>query len=152
MQVDRHEPICRLIDRSLAGAASPSEERSLQDHLSTCAACQEYLEISQRAILSLGGFAFEVDPSLQEKVMGALAAQRAKDNPIPVWWGRVAALLLTVVGSFATWRFAGLIAAAFHLQPAQIQLGLAAFWIAPSVCFCLLFLLLPVSAEKGSLL
>jgi hypothetical protein len=147
MQIDRHEPICQLIDKSLAGAATPAEVRSLQDHLATCAGCQEYLETSQRAILSLSGFAFEVDPRLQEKVMGALIAQRAGDNPIPVWWGRVAALVLTVAGSFATWRFAGLAAAAFHVQPAQIQLGLATFWIAPSVCFCLLFLLLPFSVE-----
>jgi predicted anti-sigma-YlaC factor YlaD len=155
MQVDRHEPICQLIDKSLTGAATLDEERSLQDHLSTCAACRQYLETSQRAILSLSGFAFEVNPSLQEKVMEALVAQRGDDNPIPVWWGRVAALVLTVVGSFATWRIASLAAAAFHLQPAQIQLGLAAFWIAPSICFCLLLLLLPFSADgwmnkKGS--
>jgi anti-sigma factor RsiW len=155
MQVDRHEPICRLIDQSLAGAASPAQERSLQDHLSTCVACQEYLETSQRAIASLSGFAFEVNPRLQEKVMGALLARRGNDNPIPVWWGRVAALLLTLVGSFTTWRFASLAAAAFHWQPSQLQLGFAAFWIAPSVCFCLLFLLLPFSADgwmnkKGS--
>jgi anti-sigma factor RsiW len=149
MQIDRHEPICHIIDKSLAGAASPDEERSLQHHLSTCVACQQYMESSQRAIAGLGGFAFEVDPNLQEKVMGALVAQtRKEDNPIPVWWGRAAALALTVAGSLATWRFASLSAATFHLRPAQIQLGLAAFWIAPSVCFCLLFLLLPFSADS----
>jgi anti-sigma factor RsiW len=151
MQVDRHEQICHIIDKSLAGAASPDEERSLQHHLSTCFACREYLESSQRAIAGLGGFAFEVDPNLHEEVMGALVAQiREGDNPIPVWWGRAAALLLTVAGSLATWWFANLTAATFHLRPAQIQLGLAAFWIAPSVCFCLLFLFLPFSAESLS--
>jgi anti-sigma factor RsiW len=156
MQIDRHEPFCDIIDKSLAGAALPAEERSLQHHLSTCLACQQYLESSQRAIAGLSGFAFEVDPNLQEKVMAALVAQtREEDHPIPVWWGRAAALLLTIAGSLATWRFASLAAATFHLRPDQIQLGLAAFWIAPSVCFCLLLLLLPFSAEgwmnkKGS--
>jgi predicted anti-sigma-YlaC factor YlaD len=156
MPIDRHEPMCHIIDKSLAGASSPVEERFLQEHLSTCGACREYLESSQRAIAGLGGFAFEVDPNLQEKVMLALVAQARKgDHPIPVWWGRAAALLLTIAGSLTTWRFASLAAAIFHLQPDQIQLGLAAFWIAPSVCFCLLFLLLPFSAEgwmnkKGS--
>src|ERR1700761_5776205 len=138
----------QLIDKSLAGVASPVEERALQDHLATCATCRLYLETSQRAIASLSGFAFEVDPGLQEKVMGVLVAQaRENENPIPVGWWRVAALVLTIAGSFATWRFAGLTAAAFHLQAVQLQLGLAAFWIAPSICFCLLFLLLPLSAD-----
>jgi hypothetical protein len=156
MQTDRHEPICRLIDKSLAGAATPDEERSLQNHLSMCVACQQYLETSQRAISGLSGFAFEVDPNLQEKVMAALTAQKRKEETrIPAWWGRAAALVFTIAGSLATWHFASLIAAIFHFRPDQIQLGIATFWIAPSVCFCLLFLFLPFSADgwitkKGS--
>jgi hypothetical protein len=158
MQFDRHEPICQIIDKSLAGAATVAEERTLHEHLATCVPCSEYLETSQRAIAGLGGFSFDVDPGLQEKVLAALALQPPRlrqDNSLPLWWGRLAALMLTVVGSFATWRFAGATASALHLQPAQIQFGVVWLWIAPSVCVSLLFLLLPVSAaswiyEKGS--
>jgi hypothetical protein len=55
------------------------------------------------------------------------------------------ALGLTVIGSFAASQLGSLAAVPFHLQPAQLHLGLATFWIAPSLCFCLLFLLLPVA-------
>ncbi len=158
MPFDRHEPICQIIDKSLAGAATLAEERTLHEHLATCVPCSEYLETSQRAIAGLGGFSFDVDPELQEKVLAALARQPSRlrqNHSLPLWWGRLAALMLTVVGSFATWRFASVIAAALHLEPAQIQLGVIWIWIAPSVCISLLFLLLPVSAaswihEKGS--
>jgi hypothetical protein len=158
MQFDGHEPICHIIDKSLAGAASLAEEQTLHQHLAHCAPCSEYLEASQRAIAGLGGFSFDVDPGLQEKVLAALARQPSRlrqDNSLPLWWGRLAALMLTVVGSFALWRFASVIASALHLEPAQIQFGVVWLWIAPSVCVSLLFLLLPVSAaswihEKGS--
>ena len=158
MQFEGHEPVCHIIDRSLAGAASLAEERTLHEHLAICVPCSEYLEASQRAIAGLGGFSFDVDPGLQEQVLAALARQPSRlreDTSLPLWRNRLAALLLTVVGSFATWRFASATASALHLQTAQVQFGLVWLWIAPSVCVSLLFLLLPVSAaswihEKGS--
>ena len=77
MQVDRHQEIRHIIDRSLEGAASLQEEQALREHLLTCAPCQEYLNASHRAIAGLGGFSFEVNPELHGKVLAALT-QRAQ--------------------------------------------------------------------------
>jgi hypothetical protein len=154
MQADRHQPICHIIDKSLVGTASLKEQQTLREHLLVCASCNEYLGASHRAIASLGGFSFDVDPALQERVLASVARQRSETRRIfsmPVWWSRVVALLLTMAGSFAATRLAGLAAPVFRLQAAQIQLGVAAFWIAPSVCFCLLFFVLSVSPNKKRL-
>jgi len=151
MEIDRHESICHMIDKALAGAASLDEEQALREHLATCAACEQYLNASQRAIAGLGGFSFEVDPALDAKVLAALALEPGvakRTRPMPMWWSRLVALVLTVTGSFAASRLAGLAAAVFHVEPAQIHAGLVAFWIAPSVGFCLLFLLLSISPAR----
>jgi hypothetical protein len=154
MQTDRHQPICHLIDKSLVGAASLEEEQTLREHLLACTACNEYLAASHRAIAGLGGFSFEVDPGLEEKVLASLARQQSdskQNHSMPVWWSRLAALVLTIAGSFAVSRLADRAAPVLHMQATQIQLGLAAFWIAPSVCFFLLFLVLSVSPNKKGL-
>ena len=144
MQVDRHQEIRHIVDRSLAGAASLEEEQALREHLITCVACQEYLNASHRAIAGLGGFSFEVNPDLHGKVLAALTlrAQQLDTNRIeqrPMLWSYLAALVLTICGSFAAARFSGLAGAVFHLQPALLHFGLLALWIVPSLCFCLLF-------------
>jgi hypothetical protein len=144
MQVDRHQEIRHIIDRSLAGAASLQEEQALREHLLTCVGCQEYLNASHRAIAGLGGFSFEVNPDLHGKVLAALTlrAQQLDTNRIeqrPMLWSYLAALALTICGSFAAARFSGLAGAVFHLQPALLHFGLLALWIVPSLCFCLLF-------------
>ena len=72
MQVDRHQEIRHIIDRSLVGAASSQEEQTLREHLLTCVACQQYLKASNEAIAGLGGFSFEVNPDLHGKVLAAL--------------------------------------------------------------------------------
>jgi predicted anti-sigma-YlaC factor YlaD len=148
MEVDRHESIRHTIDKSLAGAASREEEHALREHLAACAACEEYLDASRRAIAGLGGFSFEVNPALDAKVLAALSLEAGvaqRTRPIPMGWSRLAALVLTVTGSLAASRFAGPAAAVFHMEPAQMHAGLVVLWIAPSVGFCLLFLLLSAS-------
>jgi hypothetical protein len=144
MQIDRHQEIRHIIDRSLVGGVSLQEEQTLREHFLTCAPCQEYLNASQRAIAGLGGFSFEVNPDLHDKVIAALAAraQQLETNRIkqrPMFWSYVAALVLTVAGSLAAAQFSGLAVAVFHLQPAPLHFGLLALWIVPSLCFCLLF-------------
>jgi hypothetical protein len=96
---------------------------------------------------------FDVDPALGERVLASLVGQQSETRRIfsPVWWGRAAALVLTMAGSLAASRLAGLAAPVFRLQAARIQLGVVAFWIAPSVCFCLLFFVLSVSPTKKRL-
>jgi hypothetical protein len=142
MQVDRHQQIRQIIDKSLAGAASPQEEQTLREHFRTCAPCQEYLDAGHRVIAGLGGFSFEVNPDLEGKVIAALAlrAQQLESRRVKqtaLWWGY--AVALTVGGSFAAARFSSLAAAVFHLQAAPLHAGLLAFWTVPSLCFCLLF-------------
>ena len=144
MQVDRHQEIRHIVDRSLAGAASLQEKQALREHLITCVACQEYLNASHRAIAGLGGFSFEVNPDLHGKVLAALTlrAQQLDTKRIeqrPMLWSYLTALALTICGSFAAARFSGLAGAVFHLQPALLHFGLVALWIVPSLCFCLLF-------------
>jgi hypothetical protein len=149
MQADRHESICHIVDKSLAGAASAEEEQTLGQHLRTCTPCSEYLEASQRAIAGLGGFSFDVNPELQERVLASVERQSLEEKrrqPITLWGNRLVALLLTVAGSFTASRLASPAAEVFHLQPAKIHFGLLAFWIVPSVCFCLLYLLLTGSS------
>jgi hypothetical protein len=141
---NRHEEICHIIDRSLVGSASSLEEQALREHLPTCVACQEYLNASHRAITGLGGFSFEVNPDLQQKVLAALtvrAQQLASEGAgqRPMLWVFPAALVLTICGSLVAMRFSGLAGAVFHLQPALMHFGLLALWIVPSFCFCLLF-------------
>jgi hypothetical protein len=144
MQVDRHQEIRDIIDRSLVGAVSRQEEQALREHLLSCASCQEYLHASHQAIAGLGGFSFEVNPELQGKVVAALAlrAQQLEAGRIgrrPMLWSYLAALVLTVAGSLAAARFSGLAGAVFHIEPEPLHIGLLALWIVPSLCFCLLF-------------
>jgi hypothetical protein len=135
-----------MIDESLAG---PVQQEPLREHLQTCAQCQQYLAASKRAIAGLGGFSFEVDPGLNGKVSASLRlrAQQIKATQP----GRrqlvlscMLALILTAVGSFLDLRLSGSIASAFDLQRVQVQQGLIAFWIIPSLCLLLLFPILPL--------
>ena len=72
MNIDQHESFQRMIDESLAGGISAEREKSLREHLDTCASCQEYLSASNRVIAGLGGFSFEVDPTLNARVLASL--------------------------------------------------------------------------------
>jgi hypothetical protein len=153
MPTDRHQSICHLIDKSLADNISVQEEQSLRQHLSACAACQEYLDASNRAIASLGGFAFEIDPGLPDKITAALTIRAAQLETRQIShrqlaWSYVAALLLTLAGSFVAMQLGGRAAAALSLTHQQVQFGLMALWIVPSVCFCLLLPTLPLLSKK----
>jgi len=55
MQIDsnRHPTFCALIDKSLAGAATPEEEQSLREHLAGCAPCAEHLDATRRVVSGL---------------------------------------------------------------------------------------------------
>jgi len=155
MRIDpvvRHESICRIIDQSLAGAATPEQERMLHDHLPGCAACSEHLDTGRRAIAGLNGFSFKVDSALDHKVLAALALraqqmQARRQVRRQSWWSCGIALLLTATGSFLAAQLGERATEAFHLASAQLELGITTFWIAPSLCVCLLFLLLTLSTD-----
>jgi Na+/proline symporter len=149
MNTDHHQSFQHMIDESLSGGISAEREQSLREHLDTCAPCQEYLSVSNRVIAGLGGFSFEVDPILNARVFASL---RRPVQPDRRRWAliSVAAVVLTMGGSFVELQFGGLIASVFDLQRMQLRQGLLAFWILPSLCFLLLFPLLSLLSKAGT--
>jgi hypothetical protein len=161
MKADLHETIRRIIDRTLVDGLSLQEEQSLREHLRVCAECQAYFSNGARVIASLSEFSFAVDPGLQAKVCAALKlrAQQLESRQFSrrLVWSCVIALLLTAAGSFIDLQFGKRAAAFFHLQSTQVQRGLLAFWIMPSLPLLLLFPILSMLStsstnQKGSIL
>ncbi len=153
MQPDRHESIYRLIDQSLAGEISSEEEQSLRRHLLACVLCRQYLDVSNRAIAALGEFSFETDPNLPDTIVAALTIRAAQleTNRLShrqLAWSYVAALILTLAGSFAALQLSDRVASVFSVSQQQVQLGLIAVWIVPSVCFCLMLPTLPLVSKR----
>jgi anti-sigma factor RsiW len=143
------------------GEASAQEQQSLREHLRACAQCETYANDGRRAIAGLSGFSFAADPGLQAKVHAALdlrmqqlrAARpnRRRPNYQRIVQVSIAALLLTIIGSFGALHIGNPLAAVLHLPLSQTQAGLFTFWIAPSWCFALLLpLLLLVSARSAN--
>jgi anti-sigma factor RsiW len=155
MNVDLHQKVRQIIDKSLLGELPVHEAQTLQEHVAICDRCREYLETSNRVVAGLGGFSFDVDPELQGKVMASLALRaeqlQSSARPMPIGWIYLAALLLTVGGSILFARCSSLLVGLFNLQPDALRAGVVALWIVPSLCFCLLFPVLHrlATGEKG---
>jgi hypothetical protein len=153
MRSDEHESFQRRIDETLAGEIAVGKEESLREHLQSCMECQEYLAASTRVIAGLGGFSFDVDPALEEKVFASIslrAQQIESGQPSRkrMAWICVTAVLLSVAGSFIDLQFGGLIASVVDMQRTQMRHGLVIFWILPSLCFLLLFPILPLLSHR----
>jgi predicted anti-sigma-YlaC factor YlaD len=153
MSSERHQLFEEMIDRSLAGAGTPEEERSVEEHVGACAGCQEYLSASRRAIAGLRGFSFEAGPGLNARVMAAVRMRervRAEQMEARRRWMRlsVVALVLTVLGTVVDLRVGHWAAGFFGLPSIGVQQGLLALWIVPSFCLLLLFPMLPLLAAK----
>jgi hypothetical protein len=149
MNLNHHEAFQRAIDENLAGGMPADREQSLREHLDICAQCQEYLNASRRVIAGLGGFSFEVDPTLKAKVLSSL---RRPAQPGSRRWAlmSVAAAMLTIGGSFLDLQFGDLIATVFDIHRVPLRQALLVFWIVPSLCVLLLFPLLPLLAKAGT--
>jgi len=153
MTSDPHELFRNMIDEALVAGTPASAQPVLNEHLQTCAQCRKYLDDTTRAIASLGGFSFELDPALQSKVAGAITLRAQQLHPAQFTTNRLVlicflAFALTVAGSFFDLKFGGLLASAFDLHGEQLQHGLLAFWIIPSICLLLLFPLLPLLSRR----
>jgi hypothetical protein len=153
MNTDPHATIRDVIDKTLAGGASPEDDRSLQEHLAACALCLEYLAAGNRVIASLGGFSFDVDPGLERKVLWSLAVraqqlETAQSHRRRIVWGCVGALMLLITGSFVALEFGNLIAAFLGLPAVQVQRLLLLLWVLPSFCLSLLFPILPLLSHR----
>jgi anti-sigma factor RsiW len=155
MNIDHHERFQHMIDESLAGAISPQKEQSLREHLATCVPCQEYLNASNRVIAGLSGFSFEVNPTLNERVMEALtlqaqqvrAARRGgwrwiglRNVSLRVWAAFAVALSMSIAGSAFVYQAASTLTMPMHVDAAQIQVGVLVFWLLPSFCSALCLL------------
>jgi hypothetical protein len=158
MILDHHKRFQRMIDESLAGGISGEKEQSLREHLATCAPCLEYLSASNRVIAVLGGFSFEVNPTLNARIMEALKLQsqnvgaaqpgrpqfmRQYNVQFKVWAAFVLALSMSIAGSALVYQVAKLLAVPMHFNTAQVQAGVLVFWMLPSVCAALCLLAAP---------
>jgi hypothetical protein len=147
-----HERFQHMIDETLAGPVQ--EEPSLREHLQSCTQCQDYLAANNRAIAGLGGFSFAVDPRLNANVSASLRLRaqqiKATEPGRRLVLSCMLALMLTAAGSFFDLRLSSLIASVLDLQRMQVQHGLIAFWILPSLCLLLLFPILPLLSAGGT--
>jgi len=158
MNIDHHESFQRMIDESLAGAISAKKEQSLREHLSTCAPCKEYLSASNRVIVGLSGFSFEVNPTLNARVLAALRLQaeqvretlahdsgtmRQHTVQFKNWAAFAVALSMSFVGSALVYQMVKRLAVPMHFDTAQVQAGVLVFWIMPSFCSALRLLAAP---------
>ena len=154
MKTDPHATFRDVIDKTLAGGASPEEDPSLQEHLAACAQCQEYLSAGTRVIASLGGFSFDVDPGLEQKVLWSLIvrAQQLETARVSSPANRVGLRWRPGVADDGLLRlllqFGNLVAAALNLPPMQVQRLLLLVWVIPSLCLSLLFPILPVLSHR----
>jgi anti-sigma factor RsiW len=155
MNLDHHEIFQRMIDQTLAGVISTEKEQALHEHLSTCASCKEYLSASNRVIAGLSGFSFEVNPTLNAKVLAALRLQMQQERAarphrrrfirpytvsVKVWAAFAVAVTMSIVGSTLLYQMVKYLTVPVHFNNAQVQAGVLVFWLLPSLCaaFCLL--------------
>ena len=158
MNIDHHEGFQRMIDESLAAAISAEKEQSLRERLATCAPCLEYLSASNRVIAGLSGFSFEVNPTLNARVLVALKLQaqqvraaqpgrqrlmRQHNVQFKVWAAFAVALSMSIVGSALIYQVAKLLTVPMHFGTAQVQAGVLVFWLLPSFCSALRLLAAP---------
>lgn len=158
MILDHHESFQRMIDESLAGAISAEKEQSLREHLATCAPCLEYLSTSNRVIAGLSGFSFEVNPTLNARVLAALKLKAQQDRatqpgrrrfvrqlnvPFKLWAAFAVALSMSIAGSALVYQVAKLLTVPMHFDTAQVQAGVLVFWLLPSFCASLCLLAAP---------
>jgi len=144
MQNDFHRRARLLIDQAHVVGISPEEESWLNIHTINCTECRDYAEITERVIQGLGSFSFEVDPGLTERVQKALtrSAEAVATSHVvrqKFFSGAVISLLLTLVGSLASWEAAALVAAQIHISPWTWKTGVV-LWSLPSLCVALVLI------------
>jgi hypothetical protein len=158
MNIDHHERFQRMIDESLAGAISAEKEHSLREHLATCAPCLEYLSASNRVIAGLSGFSFEVNPTLNARILVALKLRAQQDRAaqpgrrrfmrlhnvrFKVWAAFAVALSMSITGSVLVYQVAKQLTVPMYFDTTQVQAGVLVFWLLPSFCAALCLLAAP---------
>jgi hypothetical protein len=158
MNINHHKSFQRMIDESLAGVLSAEKEQALREHLSTCGPCGDYLCASKRVIAGLSGFSFEVNPTLNARVLAALRLQAKEDRgilardtgtmryhsvPFKNWAAFALALSMSFAGSALVYQIAKLVTGPTHFDTAQVRACLLVFWLLPSLCAALCLLAAP---------
>jgi MFS family permease len=145
MNSDFHQRARILIDQAHVAGISQQEESWLKNHTIGCTECRAYAEISARVIQGLGSFSFDIDPGLTAHVQKTitLAAETAAVRRFVrrrFLAGGMIGLLLTSIGSLASWEAGGLVAAHIQIVPWLWRTGVV-LWSLPSLCiaFVLIF-------------
>jgi hypothetical protein len=145
MNNDLHQRARILIDQANVAGISQQEESWLRNHAIGCTECRAYAGITARVIQGLGSFSFDIGPELAAHVQKAItrAAETAAVRRFVRRKFLVAgmiALLLTSVGSLASWKVEGLVAAHVRILPSLWKTGVV-LWSLPALCvaFVLIF-------------
>ncbi|HZR29739.1 MAG TPA: hypothetical protein VFA71_13250 [Terriglobales bacterium] len=143
MSADLHARAREFVDRNQD--LSPAEQAWLEDHLRQCAQCNDYAELTARAIQGLGSFSFSVGPALVARTQEALTrraremeAERSRRRMYLL--GFVIACLFTAAGSVLGWQGWAWVAQRLQLVPWEWQLGFSLFWVFPSATIAMLLL------------
>jgi len=121
---------------------SPDEQRWLANHVSQCAECSRYAELSQRTLRALDSFAFDLDPVASLRVQKAIhnradwMASHGRGFSFGIW----VAIILTIIGSVAMWELTAWLASRWNLATPMWQIGFAILWLLPSVLLDVLLL------------
>jgi hypothetical protein len=145
MNNDLHQRARILIDQARVAGISQEEESWLKNHTIGCTQCRAYAEITARVIQGLGSFSFDMDPGLAAHVQKEIT-RAAETAAVRLFVRRrflasgMIALLLTSIGSLASWEVGELLAAHIQIVPWLWKTGVV-LWSLPSLCvaFVLIF-------------
>ena len=113
---------------------------------------------SNRVIAGLSGFSFEVNPTLNARVIAALRLQaqqgradsRAYSGSFASiachsrnWAAFAVALSMSFVGTGLVYQMAERLVVPMHFVTTQVQVGVLVFWLLPSFCAALCLLAAP---------
>src|SRR5260370_37749212 len=127
-----------LIDRSFVEEVSEGERQLIQDHIRDCDGCKRYLELTARTIRGVREFTFTSEPDSNAHVREILAhhteTMRQHNVQFKGWAAFAVALSMSIVGSALVYQVAKLLTVPMHVDTAQVQAGVLAFWLLPSFC------------------
>jgi len=152
MPAEVHSRARLLIDQSLVGEISPTDQRWLRDHLAECAECKTFQSLSQSVLRSLGELSFGVTPGASERIQRVIADRAAElrsDRSLRAraLAGGTAALVLSGLGSSAAWKAASWVSGRANVAGSSLHLVVLIFWLLPSLGASLSLLVMPILRE-----
>ena len=143
MPLENHKKARSLLHRALVEGISLDDRRWLDAHLTQCAECRRYADLSARAVRALDCFALEFDPAAALRVENMLRnraqeMRSAESHARSLLIGTGVALFLTFTGSAVTWRTLAWLAIQWNLPGRIWQTAFAALWVLPSLLLALL--------------